>query len=92
MPIGSYVRIACMAALALWGIANLLGVWRVREAPLLQKARLLAGMGGIWMALALLAVGQGSRLLALLFGAAGLVSGAGWLYIIFKQSLNNTTM
>ena len=46
--------------LALWGLANLIGLRRVREIPSLRQARGLAGTGGVLFALALALNGSSS--------------------------------
>jgi hypothetical protein len=92
MSFANGLRSVGMVLLSVWGIANLLAALRVSEAPLLRRARLLGGGCGLLMASALLAGWVGYPLPALLLGLAGLGCGLTWLYMLFKQSLHNTTM
>ncbi len=92
MSVAEAARLAGTTVLTVWGIGNLLAALRGREAPLLRRARVLAGASGLLLVGALLIAGAGHGGLALLTGIAGLGCGALWLYILFKQSLHNTTM
>ena len=84
----------CIAILGVWGVVNLVGVLLIREAPETRQARLLACFSGFLLALSLLTIRYGppSPWLAVALAILGLGSGAGWFYIIYQQSLHNTTM
>jgi len=86
------IRLVLAAVVLLWGAFGMAGALLIREAPSLRRARLLGGLCGELLGLALLAGGVGHGLPALLFVLAGLGCGAGWLLILYANSLHNTTM
>jgi hypothetical protein len=86
------IRIALMLLLALWGGFHLIGLLRVRDVPTLRRARLLAGLSGILLALALWSLATEWTGLPLALALGGLGCGAAWLTILYRQSLHNTTM
>lgn len=78
--------------LALWGMANLIGLRHIREIPALRQARGLAGIGGILLALAL-ALNDPPLLPArITLGSAAVFCLGAWLRRIYTHSLHNTTM
>ena len=79
-------------ALALWGLANLIGLRRVREIPALRQARGLAGTGGVLFALALALNGPCLMPARIALGSAAIVCLSAWLRGIYIHSLHNTTM
>ena len=82
----------CIAILGIWGAVNLAGVLLIREAPETRQARLLGCFCGFLLALSLLTIRYGPPWLAVALAVLGLGSGGGWFYIIYQQSLHNTTM
>ncbi len=92
MSILNAARIVFLVLLAAWGATSMLGLLYRHEVPLMRRARLLSGLCGVLLALALLGLGAGWLWPSVAVGLVGIGCGAAWLYILFKQSLNNTTM
>jgi len=92
MTVEAVIFSVCIAILAVWGAVNLVGVLRIREAPETRQARLLACFSGFLLALCLLTIRYGPPWLAVALALLGLGSGGGWFYILYQQSLHNTTM
>lgn len=90
--VASVIFSICIAILTMWGVVNLAGVLRIREAPETRQARLLACFSGFLLALSLLTIRYGPPWLAVALAVMGLGSGVGWFYITYQQSLHNTTM
>lgn len=92
MPLATIARSLFLFLATVWGIANLVGLARLRESPSLRKMRFLAALNGLLMALSLVVLGYGQRAASLALGLAGLACGGLWLFLLFKHSLHNTTM
>ena len=88
----TFLRDLPVGALALWGLANLIGLRRVREIPALRQARGLAGAGGVLLALALALNAPRLLPVRIALGSAAVVCLSAWLRGIYTHSLHNTTM
>lgn len=82
------LRIVC----SLWGGIYFLRAWRGREGPEQRRAHLLAGLSGIFGALALWGAERYGWIPAVVFGIAGVGCGVAWLTTLYRHSLHNTTM
>jgi hypothetical protein len=92
MGIFAFVRVVLMLIPAGWSVINLLLLLRKRVAPAEAQAHLVAILCGGLLTAALWTVGSRHFLAALLLGAGGAACGMVWFYLIYRQSLQNTTM
>ncbi len=87
-----WLRIVIEIVLAGLGLVNIGSALRLRHAPTPCQERLLFGLCGLLLSTALWLFGSRQILLAALAGITGSGCGIAWLYLIYQQSLHNTTM
>ena len=92
MSILNAIRFVLALLPAGWSVLHLGRLLRKRLAPAEAQTHFTAFLSGALLACALWPGGQRPLPVTLLLGALGVVCSGVWFYLVYRQSLHNTTM